>query len=101
MGEASMRNHVRGRVLLAEDDPCQRELLAELLEFEGYHVLSAGSPGEVVRMLEDERPDAVLLDVLGVAEPEVWRALQRGDRPRCVLVSGEPSLPQLARRYGA
>jgi two-component system response regulator MprA len=89
---------VKGRkvVLLAEDDPEQRDVLQEVLEFEGYRVRVAASPGEVLAQLR-EGPDVVLLDLMGVASPEVMEALARDDRrPAVLLVSADPALAAVA-----
>jgi DNA-binding response OmpR family regulator len=97
-----MPNRVRQRILLAEDDEAQREILSELLEFEGYDVVTAATPDEVLRSLASDPPDAILLDVWGVSSPNVLTTLQRmPGRPACVLVSGDGTAGQLAARIGA
>lgn len=97
-----MRNRVRQRVLLAEDDEAQREILSELLEFEGYDVVTASTPEEVLRRLLSDRPDAILLDVWGVSSNTVLNTLQRMPRrPACLLVSGDGAAGQIASRIGA
>ena len=88
-------------VLLGEDDPNQRELLEELLSLQGYETLSAGSPSELICKLA-ERPDAVLLDIVGITSPEVRRALRRMPRrPALLMVSGDPRLATVAEWLGA
>src|SRR5204862_7232000 len=88
-------------ILLAEDDEAQREVLVEVLEVEGYRVLSASSPGEVLVALE-QSPALVLLDLMGVASPQVMSALRAlHQRPALVVMSGDASLPAVAERLGA
>jgi CheY-like chemotaxis protein len=88
-------------VLLAEDDPEQRSVLEELLEFEGYQPWVAGTPDEVLNQLA-RHPDAVLLDVGGVTSPAVGAALrQLPYRPAVLLVSGDCSLARVAQWLGA
>lgn len=88
-------------ILLAEDDEAQREVLVEILELEGYRVLPAASPGEVVAGLR-ESPALVLLDLVGVVSPAVMGALGTMARPPALmLVSGDATLPEMAERLGA
>jgi len=49
-------------VLLAEDNPINREMLAETLEHAGAIVLTAETGAEAVRIVADQRPDIVLMD---------------------------------------
>ncbi len=50
-------------VLVAEDNPVNRELLRELLENRGYAVTEACDGQAALSMLEDSRPDILLLDI--------------------------------------
>lgn len=51
------------RILVAEDNAVNRELLRELLEQRGYIVTEACSGQEALQMIERERPDLLLLDI--------------------------------------
>lgn len=51
------------KVLVAEDNAVNRELLRELLEVRGYQVTEACDGQEAVEMLEQSRPDILLLDL--------------------------------------
>ena len=51
------------RVLIAEDNAVNRELLRELLETRGYTVIEACNGEEALRLLEDSKPDILLLDL--------------------------------------
>jgi len=51
------------KVLLAEDNPVNRELLRELLENRGHTVVEACDGQEVLKMVEETRPDILLLDI--------------------------------------
>jgi CheY-like chemotaxis protein len=51
------------RVMLAEDNAVNRELLRELLEIRGYQVTEARDGQEAVEMLDQTRPDILLLDL--------------------------------------
>jgi signal transduction histidine kinase/CheY-like chemotaxis protein len=52
-----------GHILLVEDDRDCREVLQELLEQEGYSVVSAAGAEEARNLLEGMRPAMVLLDL--------------------------------------
>jgi CheY-like chemotaxis protein len=51
------------KVLIAEDNPVNRELLRELLESRGYSVTEASDGQEALKLLEESRPDLLLLDL--------------------------------------
>lgn len=51
------------RVLVAEDEPDIRGLIAFSLRYVGYEVIEAVNGEEAVAMAEDEQPDLILLDV--------------------------------------
>ena len=50
-------------VLIAEDNPINRELLRELLEIRGYAVAEACNGEEALAMVEQAPPDILLLDI--------------------------------------
>ena len=52
------------KILVAEDDRHTREGLIELLESEGYFVVSACDGVEAIRLYEATRPDFVCLDIM-------------------------------------
>ncbi|MFJ2740729.1 response regulator transcription factor [Streptomyces sp. NPDC087440] len=78
-------------VLVAEDDPGVRSTLDQLLRFEGYRVLLAADGLEALGLLERERPDVAVLDVVmpnldGLGLCRMLR--RRGDRlPVLVLTA--------------
>jgi two-component system, cell cycle response regulator DivK len=51
------------RVLIAEDNAVNRELLRELLETRGYSVIEACNGQEALDMIEQSQPDLLLLDI--------------------------------------
>ena len=51
------------KVLIAEDNAINRELLRELLEMRGYAVVEACDGQEALRMIEQTKPDILLLDI--------------------------------------
>jgi CheY-like chemotaxis protein len=51
------------KVLIAEDNPVNRELLRELLEVRGYEVEEACDGEEALEMIERTQPNILLLDL--------------------------------------
>lgn len=51
------------KILVAEDNIVNRELLRELLESRGYTVEEACNGEEALQMIEQAQPDILLLDV--------------------------------------
>ncbi|MBB5893113.1 response regulator transcription factor [Kutzneria kofuensis] len=54
----------RSRLLVVEDEPSIRELLAASLRFAGFEVDTASTGTDALRNVERERPDLILLDVM-------------------------------------
>ncbi|MGD0796329.1 MAG: response regulator [Acidobacteriaceae bacterium] len=87
------------RVLVVDDDAMVRELLAVMLEAEGYSVDHAGSGDAALDLLRQSPapPQVVLADVQmpGIAGAELARYLRRACGPRTLLLamsgSGPPS----------
>ena len=50
-------------ILVVEDSPLNRELLAEMLALGGYTVLLAASGGEGMAMARNRHPDLILMDI--------------------------------------
>ena len=63
-------------VLIVDDDERLREYVRVNLEMEGYRVQEAGSAEEGMGVLDDLRPDLVLLDVM-MPKVDGWEMLQR------------------------
>ena len=63
-------------VLIVDDDDRLREYVRVNLEMEGYTVREAGSAEEGMRVLDDSRPDLILLDVM-MPKVDGWEMLQR------------------------
>ena len=62
-------------VLIVDDDARLREFVRVNLEMEGYTVHEAGSAEEGMKVLDDVRPDLVLLDVM-MPQVDGWGMLQ-------------------------
>ncbi len=58
-----MQNN-KATVLVVDDDVRITRLLGDILEFEGYQVLTAGDAQSAFELLKKEDPDLVLLDII-------------------------------------
>ena len=54
----------KARVLVLDDDPQTLRLVRDVLGPAGYHTAVTGDPGELPRLLREEQPDLVLLDLV-------------------------------------
>ncbi len=54
----------KGKILIVDDDPDSVTYTRTVLESEGYEVVSAGNGDQGLRMLAQEQPDLVVLDVI-------------------------------------
>jgi DNA-binding response OmpR family regulator len=52
------------KILVIDDDPSVRSLVADSLEIEGYEVCTAEDGFAGLRAIEAQKPDCVLLDVM-------------------------------------
>ena len=66
------------KILVVDDTPLNVKLLADLLAAKGYGVVTATSGAQALTVLEAERPDLVLLDVMmpGMSGYEVCAAIR-------------------------
>ena len=83
------------RLLVVEDEPSIRELLATSLKFAGFDVYTAADGGEAIEVAEREQPDLVVLDVMlpdmdGFAVTKKLR--DRGRRMPIVFVTARDSV---------
>jgi len=93
-------------VLIVDDEEGIRESLAGIFEDEGYVVLTAGSGEETLRVLKDQSPDVILLDVWlkGMDGIQTLKEIkdQKPDLP-VIMISGHGNieLAVTATRTGA
>jgi DNA-binding response OmpR family regulator len=85
----------RLRVLVADDEAALRSLVKTNLQFEGFETLTAANGEEALRVIREQQPDVVLLDVMmpimdGLA---VLTELARDEhrRTRVILVTAKTS----------
>lgn len=75
------------KILIVDDDPSVRDLLADLLVLEGHEVRQACSGPEALEEIDRDRPDCLLLDIMmpGMSGHEVLATVRHSD--------GGPTLP--------
>ena len=61
-------------VLIVDDDPVARDLLAANLKGAGYRLIQAASGEEALSLARTMRPDAITLDVM-MPKPDGWQVL--------------------------
>jgi two-component system, cell cycle response regulator DivK len=64
------------RILLVEDDPMIRDLLARRLMIDGYEVLAACDGVQAVQRARLDRPELIVMD-MGLPILNGWQATQR------------------------
>jgi adenylate cyclase len=72
------------RILIADDNPSNRDILQTRLAIHGYEILTATDGEEALRIAREKQPDLVLLDIM---MPKI-DGLQV-----CRLLKADPSLP--------
>ena len=96
-------------VLVVEDEPSIRGIVADLLRFEGYEVREAAHGLEALNILRTWRPDAIVLDLMmpvmdGWAFAEAaYDVLGRDQVPPILIASASPDLADAAaslRKFG-
>jgi two-component system response regulator MtrA len=87
------------RVLLVEDDPRVRQMLALALSDEGHDVLTASTGEQALERLEQEEVDIVLLDLMlpGIDGIEVCRRMRQSRRIPIIMVTARASSADVVR----
>lgn len=89
------------RILVVDDDPGISEMVAILLESEGYDVTVCANGSNVVALYRAERPDLVLLDVMlpGLDGVTVCKHLrEESDVPIIMMSARTDSLDVIDRK---
>ncbi len=96
------------KILIVDDQPEVRELLAVTLRIGPYHVFQAASGPEAIQLAQQERPYLILLDVvMGQGKMnglEVCRQLKACDMTRdsfVMMVSGRGQKWEVQQGYAA
>src|SRR4029079_6377292 len=63
-GPFGSKRSAKTHILIVEDDPSTAGMLKELLESSSYQVLIAGSGAQAKAMVDEFRPDLIILDLM-------------------------------------
>jgi len=102
-----MEDHVRGSVLVVDDEPTIAEVVARYLERAGYRTHVAADGAQALESAARQRPDLVVLDLMlpGIDGLEVMRRLREQDRERIAVIlltaKGDESDRVIGLRVGA
>ena len=83
----------QAKVLVVDDEAIIRHLMVRVLADLGHQVIEASSGEEALRLVDEEQPDLILLDIMmpGVSGIEVCRQLRANRRSETIpiiVVSG-------------
>jgi DNA-binding response OmpR family regulator len=102
-----MEDHVRGSVLVVDDEPTIAEVVSRYLERAGYRTRVAMDGARALELVARQRPDLIVLDLMlpGIDGLEVMRRLRAPERERIALIlltaKGEESDRVIGLRLGA
>jgi two-component system response regulator ResD len=102
-----MDDHVRGSVLVVDDEPTIREVVSRYLERAGYETRVARDGAAALKAVEERAPDLIVLDLMlpGIDGLEVMRRVRdRGDRAAAIILltaKGEENDRIVGLRLGA
>ena len=76
------------KVLVVDDSPTDRYYMADLLDRQGYSVITAGSGEEAVSKVHSEHPQLVVMDVVmpGPSGFQITRRLRRDPQTEAIPV---------------
>jgi signal transduction histidine kinase/CheY-like chemotaxis protein len=94
----------RQMILVADDDPSQRELLSDLLGSLGFDVVTVADGMECLRSVRVQRPDLLILDI-AMPRRNGWQVARkvRGDvtdRLPIIMISADAGTERLRPDYG-
>ena len=75
------RRRPRAHILVVEDDPAIRQMLADLLAERGYSVAEASNGRAALEQMRERQPDLVLLDLM-LPDMNGWTFLRARERER-------------------
>ena len=92
------------RALIVDDEPFMRSVLRGTLEESGYSVLEAGNGPEAVKLVQQEKPDVVLLDIVmpgmdGFATCAALRLLPEGKHLPVLMITALEDAEMINRAY--
>jgi two-component system response regulator ResD len=104
---SSANGHVRGSILVVDDEPTIAEVVSRYLERAGYEARIAQDGYQAIELAGAQRPDLVVLDLMlpGIDGLEVMRRLREHAETRVAVIlltaKGEESDRVIGLRLGA
>jgi len=90
---------VSGYIIICDDEPFLRDMIASYLSMSGYSVVEALDGEECIEQVEEKRPDAILLD-LNMPKMNGLETLKRlrdfGHDYPIIVITGDPSQGKIA-----
>jgi CheY-like chemotaxis protein len=92
-------------ILVVDDEPAILEMIAELLGYEGYHVVTTSQGSAALAQAKADPPALILLDLMmpGMSGWQVIAALKASPQTReipVVVLSARRDLPATAKELG-
>ncbi len=83
------------KILVVDDDQNARETMIDVIEARGYTTCRASTGEEAVEMVQNEKPDVVILDIVlpGISGFEACRRIKdiKGLKIEIIMLTGEVS----------
>jgi len=96
------------KILLVEDSATELAILKDVLEGEGYEVISSGTGEDGVEKTRSEKPELVIIDTIlpqldGYGTCQRIREFSGGETPKIIMMTGSIDAIDAvtARRVGA
>ncbi len=76
------------KILIADDSPTERRMMADALQKAGFETIEAGDGPEVERLMDEDTPDLLILDVVmpGKDGYQLCRTIKSDDRYRVIPI---------------
>ena len=91
------------RILAVDDDPEALRYIRDTLVKAGYAIIATGDPGDVPRLIEEDKPHLALLDLMlpGIDGIELMRYILETDNTPVIFVSAYGQDQLVARAFEA